>query len=236
MSATIYVGGTSKGVGKTFVTLGLLHLLSQNHKTAAWKAVDVGQMEYNAVDEPSDGLRLHRAATMNEHPNLVNPFLLNEDLPPVLAARRDGITLRTNILRHHFKQLRLRFERIVIEGNRGLLTPITETDSEIELLQLWTPRVVWVTNVGERELAETLLQIHALQQANIEITGIVISNRLNSKHTELIHYQWLTLEEQSSVRVLALLPFLASGLNNPANIGKLISEYFDRDSLDWLVK
>ena len=80
MSATIYVGGTSKGVGKTFVTLGLLHLLSQNHKTAAWKAVDVGQMEYNAVDEPSDGLRIASSGNMNEHPNLVNPFLLNEDL------------------------------------------------------------------------------------------------------------------------------------------------------------
>ena len=74
MSASIYVGGSAKGVGKTFVALGLLHLLSRNYKTAAWKPVDVGQTDYNAADLPGDGLRLHRAASMSEHPNLVNPF------------------------------------------------------------------------------------------------------------------------------------------------------------------
>ncbi len=236
MSASIYVGGSAKGVGKTFVALGLLHLLSRNYKTAAWKPVDVGQMDYNAADLPGDGLRLHRAASMSEHPNLVNPFLLNEDLPPVLAARRDGITLKTKVLQHHFKQLYTHFERIVIEGGRSLYTPLTETEMEIEFFRYWNPRVVWVTNIGERELAETLLQLHALQQAKVEIVGIVLSNRLNSKNADLIFYQWLTLEEKTSVRVLALLPFLASGLNNPASIGELISEHFDRNALDSLVK
>ena len=235
MGKTIYVGGSAKGVGKTFVALGLLHLLSQNYKTAAWKAVDVGQMDYNAADAPGDGVRLHQASSMSEHPNWVNPFLLNEDLPPVLASRRDGIVLKTKVLQGYFKKLYRHFERIVIEGGRGLLTPLTETELEIELLQNWASRVVWVTNIGERELAETLLQLHTLQQAKVDIAGIVLSNRFNCKHTDLIHYQWLTLEEKSSVRVLALLPFLASGLKSPAGIGELISEHFDRDALDCLV-
>ena len=61
----------------------------------------------------------------------------------------------------------------MIEGNRGLLTPITETDSEIELLQLWTPRVVWVTNVGEREPGGTLLQISALSRQTLKLPALL---------------------------------------------------------------
>lgn len=228
----IYVGGSSKGVGKTFVALGLLHLLKQHYQTGAWKPIDVGHLQYNAADVLSDGQRLHQAAQMAEHPNLVNPFLLNEDLPPILAARRDGVALKTAALQQDFKTLLTRFEQIVIEGARGLQTPLTETDTELDLLAHWKPKILWVTNIGERELADTLLQIHVLKQAQIEIAGIILSNRENNKNSELIHYQWLTLEEESSVAVLALLPFLETGLENPAKIGDLLDKHFDKNHLN----
>ena len=231
MSPPIYVGGSSQGVGKTFVALGLLYLLRQHYKTAAWKPIDVGQLKYHAADILTDGQRLHHAAQMADHPNLVNPFLLNEELPPVLAARRDGVTLHPATLHQYFKMLSTRYERVVIEGGRGLFMPLTETEREIDLLANWKPEVLWVTQIGERDLADTLLQIHALKQAQIAITGIILSNGNNIKNAELIHYQWLTLEEELSVTVIALLPFLKSGLEDPAAIGALLTKNFDKNHL-----
>ncbi|MBF0276714.1 MAG: AAA family ATPase [SAR324 cluster bacterium] len=230
-NSPIYVGGSSKGVGKTFVALGLLHLLRKKFHTVAWKPVDVGHLAYNAADVLSDGQRLHRAAEIEEHPNLVNPFLLNEDFPPILAARRDGIALKSDTLQDYFKSLSARFEQIVIEGGRGLLLPLTESQTELGLLSSWKAKVIWVTNIGEHELADTLLQIQTLKKEQIEITGIILSNRENNKNAELIYYQWLTLEEKLSVTVLALLPFLESGLEKPDAIGNLLEKQFDKKHL-----
>ena len=234
MSCRLYVGGSSKGVGKTFVALGFLHLLAQNHPTGAWKPIEVGQMVRHATNTATDGERLRQAARLQEHINWVNPFLLNEDLPPVLAARRDGIRLKTAVLDQYFEQLCQRFDYLVIEGGRSLGAPLTETHTEIECLTRWKSQVIWVTNIGERELAETLLQIRALQAAQVEVAGIVLSNRNHLKHADLIHYQWLTLEEQLSVRVLALLPYLETGLEDVPAIGNLLMENFDEGYLDLL--
>lgn len=234
MSSTIYVGGSSKGVGKTFVALGLLHLLAQNYKTGAWKPVDVGQVDYNAGDRLTDGERLQQVSGMQEHINFINPFMLNEDLPPVLAARRDGVHVKSSLLDQYFEILCQRFEYLVIEGGRSLHTPFTETETELECLSKWQPKILWVTNLGERELSETLLQIHTLKEAQLQIVGIILSNRENLKHGGATHYQWLTLEEQLSVRVLALLPYLETGLEEVSAIGNLLSQHFDADYRDLL--
>lgn len=234
MSSLLYVGGSSQGVGKTFVALGLLHLLKQNFKTGAWKPVEVGQMVHHAKNTFTDGERLRHAAGLEDHINWVNPFLLNEDLPPVLAARRDGIRLKTQVLDQYFEELCRRFEWLVIEGGRSLHSPLTETDTELECLLRWNPKVLWVTTLGERELAETLLQVRALQASGLEVCGIVLSNGKNLKHADLIHYQWLTLEEQLSVRILALLPFLKTHLEDVPAIGRLLIQHFDESFLDLL--
>lgn len=233
---TYYVGGTSAGAGKTFVALGLLHILSQFSEVAAWKPIDVGNIVYNSSDQLTDGERLKQAGKMAGHINLVNPFLLNENLPPILAARRDGVRLTDKALNQYLDILCKKFDYIVIEGFRGLHSPITETSNELELLVMWKPKVLWVSPIGESALAETLLQIHVLKQAGIEVLGIILNNHDNTKNTELIHYQWNTLEEQLSTRVLALLPFLSTGLDAPNMIGKQLYDHFDKEYLHLLSK
>ncbi|MBF0287501.1 MAG: dethiobiotin synthase [SAR324 cluster bacterium] len=234
MTTCLYVGGSSKGVGKTFIALGLLRSLSRHHKVSGWKPVDVGHVNYNAADVLTDGERLQQAAQMTEHPNLVNPFLFNEDLPPVLAAQWDGVTPRIKTLQHYFQIICGNFEHTIIEGGRGLYTPLIATETEMDLLTSWQPKVLWVTTIGERELSETLLQVKTLQQHQINVVGIILNNRKNSKHSDLIHYQWLTLEEQLQIKVLALVPFLPSGLDDSDAIYGLLHKHLDKEYLGLL--
>ncbi len=234
MTECLYVGGSSKGVGKTFIALGFLYSLGQHYKASGWKPIDVGHVNYNAADIMTDGERFHQAIQMTEHPNLINPFLFNEDLPPVLAAQRDGIVSKTEILQRYFQLVCKHFDHVVIEGARGLYTPLTSTETEIDLLTAWQPKVLWVTTIGERELSETLLQVKILQQHQINVVGIILNNRDNNKHADLIHYQWLTLEEQLQIKVLALIPFLELGLEDPDAIRILLHQHLDKDYLGLL--
>lgn len=232
MSKNVYVGGSGAGVGKTFVSLGLLDQLSKTQKVGAWKAIDLGHVDYNAADVLTDGERLQNTASMTEHMNLVNPFILNENLPPVLAAQRDGIKISSEILEQYFQKISKRYDRMVMEGARGLYTPLTKdpegnVQCEIDYLKQLNPTIVWVTSIGEADLSSTLLQIHALKQANLDIAGIVLSNRNQVKNADLLHYQWLALEEQTDIRVAGLLPFLESQLEDPQAIGRLMRKNLD---------
>lgn len=229
-----YIGGTSGGVGKTFVSLGLLHELRKQHKVGAWKPVDVGQVAYNANDELSDGEHFQQVGAMEESVNLINPYLLNEDLPPVLAAQRDGIQVDAKLIQKYAILLSKRYDRLLIEGTRGLLTPLhhieeKKTETPLDWLKQVRPRVIWVTTIGERALSETLTQVTLLQQHQIDVQAIILSNRDNVKHGDLIHYQWVTLEQQLSVRVVGLLPFLNTGLNEPDKIGELLKKHLEKD-------
>ncbi len=236
MNKMIYVGGTAKGVGKTFVALGLIHNLIKHRQVGAWKPVDVGHIVYNAADVPTDGERLHETAQMAEHANLCNPYLFNEDFPSVFAALRDGVKVETKVLRQYWSLLSQRFEWVVTEGARGLFSPLTETDTEMDLLCAWKPKLIWVTAIGSREFHDTLVQVKALQHAKVPLVGILLTNAHNAKDANLMHYQWVHLEEQLSIRVLGLLPFLKSGLDDPAAIGALMHENMDANYLNLLTE
>ena len=87
-----------QGVGKTS-WLWPWSLLQQHlGRVTAWKPLDVNGIGYQIQDSDSDGERLHRATNMSEHINLLNPYLFNEDLPPLLAAQRDGVKVDENVL------------------------------------------------------------------------------------------------------------------------------------------
>ena len=98
MTPLLCVAG-ARGVGKTSVAVALVSLLQQQlGRVTAWKPLDVNGIGYQIQDSDSDGERLHRATNMSEHINLLNPYLFNEDLPPLLAAQRDGVKVDENVL------------------------------------------------------------------------------------------------------------------------------------------
>ncbi|MGK5091323.1 dethiobiotin synthase [Deltaproteobacteria bacterium TL4] len=234
MTKLIYVGGSSKGVGKTFVALGLITCFLTDSKVGAFKPVDVGHIHYNAADAFTDGERLHQAALMTEHINLVNPFLFNEDLPPVLAGQRDGVKISSKTIKQYLELLKQHFELVVIEGSRGLYLPVSSEETELDLLIQWRPKIIWVAGIGEHELSDTLLQVKQLQQQNLEVVGVILNNREDSFHSDLIRYQWLTLEQQLAIRVIGLIPCLKTGHDDVKTLGKVLAQNLEAGLLERL--
>ena len=105
MNTLTCVCGTA-GSGKTQVILGMLQLArKRGTPIGACKPVDVGDIDYQSQDQASDAECFQETGGMPEHVSLINPYLLNESLPPQLAAERDGIAIDLKLLETRINEL-----------------------------------------------------------------------------------------------------------------------------------
>ncbi|MGA0887421.1 MAG: ATP-dependent dethiobiotin synthetase BioD [bacterium] len=206
MTPLLCVAG-ARGVGKTSVAVALVSLLQQHlGRVIAWKPLDVNGIGYQIQDSDSDGERLHRATNMSEHINLLNPYLFNEDLPPLLAAQRDGVRVDEKVLSQRLELLRRRSDVVLMESLAELLGFWTAKHSGLELLQQWQAKILWVSGIGRESLEQTLQAVTLLQQAGISCQ-LLLNNTTNELNADLLQYQWMMLEERLDLRVLGLLPY-----------------------------
>ena len=222
----------ARGVGKTSVAVALVSLLQQHlGRVIAWKPLDVNGIGYQIQDTDSDGERLHRATNMSEHINLLNPYLLNEDLPPLLAAQRDGVKVDEKVLSQRLELLRRRSDAVLMESLAELLSLWTAKHSGLELLQQWQARILWVSGIGRESLEQTLQAVTLLQQAGISCQ-LLLNNTTNELNADLLQYQWMILEERLDLRVLGLLPYRTE--ENRRN-AKWLSDNLETTFLDQLL-
>ena len=205
MTPLLCVAGV-RGVGKTSVAVALVSLLQHLGRVTAWKPLDVNGIGYQIQDSDSDGERLHQATNMSEHINLLNPYLFNEDLPPLLAAQRDGVKVDENVLSQRLELLRRRSDVVLMESLAELLGCWTAKHSGLELLQQWQARILWVSGIGRESLEQTLQAVTLLQQAGMSCQ-LLLNNTTNELNADLLQYQWMMLEERLDLRVLGLLPY-----------------------------
>ena len=231
MTPLLCVAG-ARGVGKTSVAVALVSLLQQHlGRVIAWKPLDVNGIGYQIQDSDSDGERLHRATNMSEHINLLNPYLFNEDLPPLLAAQRDGVRVDEKVLSQRLELLRRRSDAVLMESLAELLSLWTAKHSGLELLQQWQARILWVSGIGRESLEQTLQAVTLLQQAGISCQ-LLLNNTTNELNADLLQYQWMMLEERLDLRVLGLLPYRTE--ENRRN-AKWLSDNLETTFLDQLL-
>jgi dethiobiotin synthase len=231
MTPLLCVAG-ARGVGKTSVAVALVSLLQQHlGRVIAWKPLDVNGIGYQIQDSDSDGERLHRATNMSEHINLLNPYLFNEDLPPLLAAQRDGVRVDEKVLSQRLELLRRRSDVVLMESLAELLGFWTAKHSGLELLQQWQARILWVSGIGRESLEQTLQAVTLLQQAGISCQ-LLLNNTTNELNADLLQYQWMMLEERLDLRVLGLLPYRTE--ENRRN-AKWLSDNLETTFLDQLL-
>ncbi|MBF0349772.1 MAG: dethiobiotin synthase [SAR324 cluster bacterium] len=235
MTQLIYIGGSHRTVGKTFIARGIITALRDKTIVGAWKPVDTGHIIYNANDVSTDAELLYHASRMTEHQNLVNPYMLNENYPPVLAAQRDGVEIKMDVLENYRKMLQERYPILITEGLSGLCLPITKTHTELDVIRQWATSILWITDIGESSLAETLAQLKIMKHEELPVKGIILNNWNNCDHADLLHYQWLTLEQQTSLRVWGMIPRMTEPAQDE-NIANWIQSYLEKGILNTLIK
>ncbi len=161
MSALV-VAGIGTDVGKTVVSAVLCKLLSADY----WKPIVSGTKEGSVDDdilldllgrEAEEGGRIHPCA-----------YRLREPLSPHIAAQLDGLTIQSADLNIP-KTLRL----LIIELAGGVLVPINDSETNLDILTSWRKPVVLVSRHYLGSINHTLLTVEALRNRSIPIIGII---------------------------------------------------------------
>jgi dethiobiotin synthetase len=167
MSRIIFITGTDTGVGKTLLTgLLLRHLRQSGCHALAMKPFCTGtraDVEFlNAIQEDE--------LTHDE----INPFFFEEPLAPLAAAREHHLTIKLSAVLRHISDLAKRCECLLIEGIGGIMVPLGNTFSVLDLISnlACSPVVVSRNKLGT--LNHTLLTVGAIQHAGIQGLKVVL--------------------------------------------------------------
>lgn len=161
MSALV-VAGIGTDVGKTVVSAVLCRLLSADY----WKPIVSGTKEGRVDDDI-----LHDLIGEDEgEVGRIHPctYRLREPLSPHIAARFDGVTIQAANLKIP-KTLR----PLVIELAGGILVPINDSETNVDILTSWRKPVVIVSRHYLGSINHTLLTLEILKSRSIPIIGVI---------------------------------------------------------------
>ncbi len=148
----IFVTGISTEVGKTIASAIIVEALEADY----WKPVQAGDLEN------SDS---HKVKNLISNPKTVihkNSYALKTPMSPHAAAEIDGITIeRENILEPESTN------HLVIEGAGGLLVPLNESNTILDLIKP-NYKVVVVSRHYLGSINHSLLTIEALRSKGLE--------------------------------------------------------------------
>jgi len=168
-----FVAGTDTGVGKTRVTVALLHALGGlGVRAAGMKPVASG----TEADGQNEDVRLLRAASAAAGiaPALLqqlNPYCFPWPISPHLAARRAGVLIDVLRIRQAYRELSERSAAVLVEGAGGWLAPINEQQTMADVARVLQLPVVLVVGLRLGCLNHALLSAQAVSVAGLRLAG-----------------------------------------------------------------
>lgn len=188
MKTHFFITGTDTNVGKTVLSA----LLTAALDAIYWKSIQTG------ASEGTDREAVCRWAEIPKGKTLEECYCFNPAVSPHLAARNAGV--RIDLGRIQLPQL-AQGARVVAEGAGGLLTPLNETDTMLDLaLHLGFPVIVAArTTLGT--INHTLLTLRALRAAGKEPLGVVMLGPENAENRRAV-------EDYGKIPVIGHVPWL----------------------------
>ena len=166
----LFITGISTDVGKTIASAIIVEALQADY----WKPIQAGDLEH------SDTHKVRSLVSNTQSHFHSNSYALQTPASPHLAAAIDGITITMNEIQEPKTN-----NHLVVEGAGGILVPLNETQSVVDLIQP-DYKVIVVSRHYLGSINHTLLTIEALQNRKIQVAGIIFSGDENTSSESII--------------------------------------------------
>ncbi len=205
----IFVTGTDTGVGKTVASAWLCLHTGADY----WKPVQSGYPPDRDADEVArlSGARIHPER-----------FLLRLPRSPFEAAAREGLRLGLDDF-----ALPKTERPLVIEGAGGVLVPLNEDETMLDLMARLAAPVLVVARTGLGTINHTCLTLQALRARALPVLGVILCGQPDCEESGQSNAE--AIEHFGHVRVLGRIPPLA-----PLTREALLRVAPDSGALDWL--
>jgi len=207
----LFITGTDTDVGKTTVAAALMHRYRELKSLKYWKPIQTGiELSDDTVTVEELG-----ACSQNElHPAGTR---LTRPVAPYLAAELTGIRIAiSDLLLPGLNEPDS--VRWVAEGAGGVLVPINESESMVDLMSAMGMPVLVVARSSLGTINHTLLTLESLRRCRLDLAGVVMVGDKNEANRKAI-------EDFGSVSVIAELPYLAE--LTPETLGRWATSEFD---------
>jgi dethiobiotin synthetase len=173
----LFITSVGTGIGKTLVTSILCRQLTSAGRTVrAIKPVISG---FSADDPASDPALILQSLGQVPTPSAVAaiaPWRFAGPISPHLAARMEGRRISVDdIAAFCREEAREHNSVLLIEGAGGVMTPIDDANTSLDLIARLGHPVVVVTGSYLGALSHTLTALAALRGRRIVVRGIVVS-------------------------------------------------------------
>ena len=166
----LFITGIGTNIGKTIAAAIITEALQADY----WKPIQAGDLK----DSDSHKIKIY----ISNKKTIIHPnsYVLQTPASPHLAAKIDGITIDLKKITEPKTQ-----NHLVIEGAGGVLVPLNEKDSIIDLIQP-DYKVIIISRHYLGSINHTLLTIEALQNRKIKIAGIIFNGNENEATESII--------------------------------------------------
>jgi dethiobiotin synthetase len=168
----LFVTGTDTGVGKTRVSVALIHALrAQGLRVAAMKPVAAGAESRGGALLNEDVAALTAAANVDADPRWVNPYLFEAPLAPHIAAAQAGVMIDLQAIADAYARLAARADVVVVEGVGGFRVPLNATQDSADLAAALGLPLVLVVGLRLGCLNHALLSAEAIAHRALPWAG-----------------------------------------------------------------
>jgi dethiobiotin synthetase len=184
MRMRLFVTGTDTGVGKTFVTAGLVRALrAAGRHAVAMKPIASGFAPGPGGPQNADLDALAAAAGAALAPSDLNSYAFAPAIAPHRAAELAGANIELAPIRSAFERVAARHQDVLVEGVGGFAVPLSSTLMLADLAHALGLPLLLVVGIRLGCINHALLSALAIRAAGLQLSGW-IANRVDPTMVE----------------------------------------------------
>ncbi|KTD21457.1 dethiobiotin synthase [Legionella israelensis] len=202
-----FITGTDTDCGKTYATCELLKYLAlKSFKVEAIKPVASGCVSYEGKLVSPDSLAIREYSQL--HLEQINPWAYEMPVSPHIAASAVGDTLSVNaIVDYCFNSCWNYLDYLLIEGAGGVLVPLNEHQTWLDMLKLSQLPVILVVGIQLGCINHALLTESVLMNHHIPCAGWIANYAGNSLNLTASEQTIETLLNHLKMPYLGFIPY-----------------------------
>ena len=208
------ITGTDTGIGKTTVATAIIGALrARGLSVGVYKPAETGCPYVNRMLSGPDCQRLADAAGNQQTPDDVASYLFELPAAPLVAAETAGIRIDPLKLAQDYEALTKRFGTVIVEGAGGLMVPIADGYTYLDLARNLKLNVVCVVGSRLGCINHSLLTFETMKSSGLRFSGYVMNTLMHETDDPVSpESNRRTIARFARYPDLGLFPYLPSAL------------------------
>ena len=208
-----FITGTDTDAGKTVVAAAVLVSLRNSGIDAVpMKPVQTGCVAGEDGSRSPDidfCLRMAGLAPGRDEMSDMVPYLFEPACSPHLAAARENRIISIERIVEAYSNLLRRHDCVVVEGAGGVLAPIGEKESMLDIMAALGLPVILAARPGLGTINHTMLSVRELERSKLNLHGIIFCQTTSGGEGGIEQNNIETISKRAKTRVLGRIPHMA---------------------------